>query len=119
MLDQWISLANGFLLLFAINDMESFEALKPKVKRIQNNEADKLPIILVGNKCDLKDDRKVSIQQAEEFAKSIKAKYFETSALTDFNGNVKIVFQECANLILGIESHTKEEEKGCLKCSIF
>ena len=119
MLDQWISLANGFLLLFAINDMESFEALKPKVKRIQNNEADKLPIILVGNKCDLKDDRKVSIQQAEEFAKSIKAKYFETSALTDFNGNVKIVFQECANLIMGIENHTKEEEKGCLKCSIF
>ncbi len=119
MLDQWISSASGFLLLFAINDAETFEALKPKIRRIQNNEADKLPIVLVGNKCDLKDDRQVSIQQAEEFAKSIKAKYYETSALNDFNGNVKVVFQECANMIMGIESSSKEVEKSCFKCSIF
>ena len=75
--------------------------LKQKIKRIEKNEADNLPKILVGNKCDLRVDRKVSLQQAEEYAKSINAKYYETSALTDFNGNIKIVFQECSNLILG------------------
>ena len=52
MLDQWISCASGFLLVFAINDMETFKALDSKFKRIQKNEAEKLPIILVGNKCD-------------------------------------------------------------------
>ena len=100
MLDQWISLANGFLLVFAINDLETFEALKVKVKRIEKNEANKLPIVLVGNKCDLNDQRKVSYQEAEEFAKSVNAKYYETSALNDMNGNVKVVFQECGAMIL-------------------
>ena len=55
MLDQWISSASGFLLVFAINDLETFQALEIKAKRIQKNEADKLPIILVGNKSDLKE----------------------------------------------------------------
>ena len=115
MLDQWISLANGFLLVFAINDLETFEALKVKVKRIEKNEANKLPIVLVGNKCDLNDQRKVSYQEAEEFAKSVNAKYYETSALNDMNGNVKVVFQECGAMILR-KGKNKDEKKG--KCII-
>ena len=100
MIDQWISLASGFILVFAINDKETFEALKIKVKRIEKNEANTLPVIVVGNKCDLQDQRKVAYQEAEEFAKSINAKYIETSALNDMNGNVKVVFTECAAMIL-------------------
>jgi len=119
MLDEWISQANGFLLLFAINDLESFEAIKQKIKRIEKNEADNLPKILVGNKCDLRVDRKVSLQQAEEYAKSINAKYYETSALTDFNGNIKIVFQECSNLILGNSDGNPDKDKKCFKCLVF
>ena len=119
MLDQWISSADGFLLVFAINDLETFEALPAKVRRIQKNDADKLPIVLVGNKCDLQDERKVTIQQAKDYAKSIKAKYFETSALTDFNKNVKIVFEECANMIARSYSVDGGEKKPCFKCSIF
>ena len=117
MLDQWISSANGFLLVFAINDLETFQALNPKIQRIEKNEAQNLPKILVGNKCDLKDQRVISQQQAEEFAKTINAKYYETSALEDIN--VKTVFQECANMILGTYSGKNDEEKGCLKCNIY
>ena len=119
MLDQWISLASGFLLVFAINDMETFKALDSKFKRIQKNEAEKLPIILVGNKCDLTEEREVSVQEAEEFAKTIKAKYYETSALTDFNGNCKVVFQECANLILNVSKDEGKKKGGCMGCGIF
>ena len=35
MIDEWIKTANGFLLLFAINDKESFSALKVKMDRIK------------------------------------------------------------------------------------
>ena len=121
MLDQWITKANGFLLMFAINDAETFEALKEKVTRIQKNGADKLPIILVGNKCDLQAERKISQQQAKEFAKTINGKYIETSALTNFNGNVKVVFEECANMIVGDNKATINERKGdsCDYCSIY
>ena len=36
MLDEWIKTANGFLLLYAINDKESFSALKNKIIYINN-----------------------------------------------------------------------------------
>ena len=49
MQDEWIKSANGFLLLFAINDKESFEAMKEKVNRIKKNKKGDLPIVLVGN----------------------------------------------------------------------
>ena len=117
MLDQWISSANGFLLVFAINDLETLQALNSKIERIAKNEAQDLPKILAGNKCDLKDQRKVSKQQAEEFAKNINAKYYETSALEDIN--VKTVFQECANMILGNNTGKNDEEKNCFKCNIY
>ena len=119
MLDQWINCANGFLLVFAINDLQTFTALNEKVIRLEKNAKHNLPKILVGNKCDLRDERAVSKQQAEEFANSINAKYYETSALTDENGNVKVVFQECANMILGVTSGNSKEESHCFKCSIF
>ena len=119
MLDQWITSADGFILVFAINDMETFEAIPAKVRRIEKNDAGKLPKILVGNKCDLQDERKVTVEQAKAYADSIKAKYYETSALTDANKNVKKVFEECANMIIGAYSPKKKKKKPCLKCSIF
>ena len=119
MLDQWITLASGFILVFAINDLETFQALESKVKRIEKNEANKLPIVLVGNKCDLDDQRKVSQQEAEDFAKRMGAKYYETSALNDLNGNVKVVFQECAAMIVNKGHKDDEQKKKCFACNII
>jgi small GTP-binding protein len=117
LLDEWISSASAFILMYAINDRETFESLKAKVRRIEKNGATGIPIIIVGNKYDLKDQRTVSEEEAKEYAKSLNAKYFETSALTDENGNVKIVFQECGAMILSKNNET-EEKKKCV-CSIF
>ena len=119
MLDQWIESAGGFILLYAINDLESFQALQPKVDRIKKNEAEKIPIVVVGNKVDLNNERKVSKQQAEEFANSIKAKYFETSALTDSNRNVKLVFETIGNLMIDKANGQNNEDKKCSICLVF
>ncbi len=116
MIDEWIKAANGFLLLFAINDKESFEALKAKVVRIKKNNKGDLPIILVGNKCDLESSREVEKQSAVDYAKTIGAKYYETSALNDRNGNVKIVFQQCAHLI--VSKFNSESKGGSCPCII-
>ena len=43
-----------------------------------------IPVMVVlGNKCDLGADRKVPLQQAQEYAASIGAAHFETSAMTN------------------------------------
>ena len=119
MMDQWINAAKGFVLVFAINDAESFEEIKKKLKRIEKNEMNKLPIVLVGNKCDLADKRTVSEQQGKDLAKAIGGKYFETSALNDHNGNVKVVFTECANMILDNTDYNEAGKSKCVNCYVF
>ena len=52
-----------------------------------------------------------------DLAKSLGTKYIETSALTDENGNVKVVFQECAHLI--ITKFNSDVKGGGCPCSIF
>ena len=117
MIDEWIKTADGFLLIFAINDKDSFDALKGRIIRIKKNNKDKAPIILVGNKCDLDKKREVEKQTAIEYAKSINAKYYETSALTDENGNVRVVFQQCAHMIINILNLDKSSG-SCPLCII-
>ena len=118
MMDEWIKTADGFLLMFAINDKESFDGLKEKIVRIKKNNKEKSPIILVGNKCDLAHKREITTQQAVEYAQTIGAKYYETSALTDENGNCKVVFQQCAHMIINIKDPL-ERTGNCCSCLII
>ena len=80
MLDQWIDVADGFLLVFAINDKDTFNVLDEKYKRIEKHKEKNVPIILVGNKCDLENERQVTKEEANQKATAWKAKYIETSA---------------------------------------
>jgi GTPase SAR1 family protein len=41
--------------------------------------------ILVGNKCDLENERRVSQQAAQELAKQNDMHYYDTSAKNDYN----------------------------------
>ena len=118
MQDNWINSSKGFILVFAINDLESFQHLKSIVTRIKKNEAENKPHVVIGNKRDLEQKREVTTQQAEEFCKTINAKYFEASALKDNNENVKVAFQECANMIMNKLSGNNDANKGCC-CFIF
>ena len=54
-----------------------------------------------------------------KYAKSIEAKYFETNALTDSNGNCKFVFQQCAHLILNGLNPTEKPKPSCPLCNIW
>ena len=81
MLDSWINFAEGFLLVFAINDKDSFESLVTRRDRILKlKKGHNCPIVLVGNKCDLEKERTVSQEEATEVARQWNAKYIETSA---------------------------------------
>ncbi len=56
MQELWITNGKGFLLVFAINDYDSFKDLNniyTKIMRIKNTQ--KVHIVLVGNKCDLEE----------------------------------------------------------------
>ena len=84
--DMWISFGEGFLLVFAINNLESFEEIKPRYKKIlKGKHGVKCPILLVGNKQDLKKERKVAYAEAKQLADSWGIEYIETCPKNNFN----------------------------------
>ncbi len=86
MIDCWIRYGEGILLVFAINDRKSFESLKEKYNTIiKIKKRENCPIILVGYKLDLEDQRKVTYAEAKELADLWNIDYIETSAKTNFN----------------------------------
>ena len=77
--------AIGVFLVFSLNNHDSFEALGSWLDDIKHYCHPKAKIILIGNKCDLVNERTVSISEAHSFATSNQLQYFETSALENTN----------------------------------
>ena len=113
---MWISFGEGFLLVFAINDAESFELIKGKHDRVlKGKHGTKCPIVLVGNKQDLDNERQVTKDDADNLAKSWGAEYIETSAKNNFN--CKEAFERLAKKIAEMKKDDGGDKK--CKCNIF
>jgi len=82
----------GVLGVYSIDSEKSFELIERIISKVITLPYMKsMPIILVGNKMDEEQKRKVHTTKAEEYAKSVNAEFYETSAKTDVN--VQLVFE--------------------------
>ena len=116
MMDMWISFGEGFLLVFAINDKESFNLIKSKRDRIlRGKHGVKYPILLVGNKQDLENERQVNYSEAKELADKWEIEYIETSAKTNFN--CKEAFEMLAQKIVQKKGKNSGKSRTC--CNII
>ncbi|KAF7495709.1 GTPase -like protein [Sarcoptes scabiei] len=82
MRDQYMRTGEGFLLVFAVNNAKSYEDIasyREQIKRVK--DSDDVPMVLVGNKCDLS-YRAVDMFGANEVAKNYGIPFIETSAKT-------------------------------------
>lgn len=90
--EQYYRKADGILLVFDIADKLSFNKIKNYyIKTIKEKCKEDIPIVLLGNKTDLEDQREVSQEEAIDL--SIKEEYIykETSCLR--NENVADAFE--------------------------
>eukprot|EP00009_Paramoeba_aestuarina_P002599 CAMPEP_0201514708 /NCGR_PEP_ID=MMETSP0161_2-20130828/6473_1 /ASSEMBLY_ACC=CAM_ASM_000251 /TAXON_ID=180227 /ORGANISM="Neoparamoeba aestuarina, Strain SoJaBio B1-5/56/2" /LENGTH=210 /DNA_ID=CAMNT_0047911337 /DNA_START=55 /DNA_END=687 /DNA_ORIENTATION=- len=88
MQDSWVSDSEAFMLVYSITDRTSYEGLEKFVNQIfRYKEFRKsfVPICLVGNKCDLEDDRQVGTEEGNMAAQDLGALFFETSAKDRIN----------------------------------
>ena len=75
--------ADCIILICAINDRESFLNINKWVDNIKNNiELEHIEMILIGNKCDLEDERQVGLDEIVKKGEDFKIESFETSAKT-------------------------------------
>lgn len=77
------------MLVFALDDEESFENITNWVKRVHRHGSEDMKFVLVGNKKDLVERnpglRQVPFEAAQNLAQSLGCEYIETSAKEDVN----------------------------------
>jgi small GTP-binding protein len=94
----YIANSHGFILVYSIENRQTYEVIKDIYnKLVLELNGEYRPIILIGNKCDLKDKRTVSKEEGESLAHSMKASFLETSAKED--SNVRNIFTKILNEI--------------------
>ncbi|XP_055910783.1 ras-related protein Ral-a isoform X1 [Eupeodes corollae] len=106
--DNYFRSGEGFLCVFSITDDESFQAtqeFREQILRVKNDES--IPFLLVGNKCDLNERRKVPLSECQSRAHHWQVTYVETSAKT--RENVDKVFFD---LMREIRSRKTEDSKA-------
>jgi len=107
--DQYMRTGDGFLCVYSIILLPSFASVRAFHEHILRvKDQDKLPFILVGNKCDLESERVVSKEEGERLSHELNCRFLETSAKT--RQNVCEIFHELVREIKKWRAERKEEE---------
>ncbi len=128
MRDTYMRTGKGFLLVYSITDPSSFAEVNIIYEQLcRSKDSEEVPIVLVGNKCDLESERSVSYEEGKCLAERMgNCKFVESSAFAVVN--VEKAFAELARSIeyeLSCEEHsedipatlavpTKKSKKKCM-----
>ncbi|CAG9534401.1 unnamed protein product [Cercopithifilaria johnstoni] len=111
MREQYLRSGNGFLLVFSVVDRNSFEeAIRLHKLILRVKDRDEFPIILIGNKADLDNDRLISRQEANELARRLRVPYVECSA--KHRMNVDESFHNLVRLIRNFQQQERQLSDG-------
>ena len=121
--DQIIRSSDGFLIVYSVTSRAVFEELKEfhdKVLLVKDEPS--VPMVIVGNKCDLESERQVPSAEGEELAKEWNCPFFETSMMTGHNVETvffQVVRQIWASNVTGNNSNEAEQPKKKEKCLLM
>eukprot|EP01129_Flabellula_baltica_P008217 TRINITY_DN3243_c0_g1_i1.p1 TRINITY_DN3243_c0_g1~~TRINITY_DN3243_c0_g1_i1.p1 ORF type:complete len:196 (-),score=43.49 TRINITY_DN3243_c0_g1_i1:54-608(-) len=117
MRDLYMKNGQGFVLAFSIiaqstfNDLPDMREQILRVKDVAN-----VPTMLVGNKCDLSDERVITTEQGEAMAQRFECPYIEASAKMKINVD-KIFVELVKQVALTLPKEKKRRSGG--GCSLF
>mmetsp|Transcript_39198 Transcript_39198/g.103724 ORF Transcript_39198/g.103724 Transcript_39198/m.103724 type:complete len:117 (+) Transcript_39198:420-770(+) len=87
----------GIIFVYDVTNEASFRNIEEWVRNVEKHAAPNVNKILIGNKCDLKSQRRVTEEEGKKLAERMKMTFFETSAAS--SGNVDQAFLELARLV--------------------
>ncbi|GAB0193160.1 ras-related protein Rab-3B [Grus japonensis] len=100
--------AMGFILMYDITSEDSFNAVQDWATQIKTYSWDNAQVILVGNKCDMEDERIIPVEKGKHLADQLGFDYFEASAKE--NINVRQVFERLVDIICEKMSESIESD---------
>uniref|UniRef100_A0A6B2LM22 Uncharacterized protein n=1 Tax=Arcella intermedia TaxID=1963864 RepID=A0A6B2LM22_9EUKA len=93
---------HGILLVYDVTNLQSFGNIMSWVQGIKDCNWDAVIIFLVGNKCDLEMERKVSTKEGRDLAQMFNICFFETSAKN--STNIEELFTQISSLIIHLNN---------------
>ena len=93
--------SKGAFVVYDITRKETFDSVDKWISDLKQSGDKKITILLIGNKNDLDNQRKISKEQGEEKAKSFGVAFLETSAFNGYNLDkafdlmIKEVYDKC------------------------
>ena len=76
--------SKGCFIVYDISNEKSFEDVERWYEETMKFSDKNISIILIGNKSDLEDKRKITIEMGKQKAANLKCPFFETSALSNY-----------------------------------
>lgn len=112
--------ADGFVLVYSICDRASFNTVSRLIQTIKSTKdclsADKVPIVIVGNKRDLHHRRTVTSEEGRLLALNTDCQFYEVSAAENYH-SVLMVFHGLVDRLKDAKLTTKKplRLKGIVK----
>ncbi|XP_026524753.1 ras-related protein Rap-2a [Pseudonaja textilis] len=116
MRDLYIKNGQGFILVYSLVNQQSFQDIRPmrdQIIRVKRYE--KVPVILVGNKVDLENEREVSSSEGRALAEEWGCPFMETSAKS--KTMVDELFAEIVRQ-MNYASQPDKDDPCCSACNI-
>ena len=112
MRDLYIKNGQGFVIVYSITNLQTYQDIKTMKEQIMRVKGtDKVPMLLVGNKCDLEHQREVLMTDGQALAQHWGCPFIEASAKS--TQNVNEVFIE---IVREMNTTPAKEKHGC--CTI-
>uniref|UniRef100_A0A6B2LKT5 Uncharacterized protein n=1 Tax=Arcella intermedia TaxID=1963864 RepID=A0A6B2LKT5_9EUKA len=103
----------GFIMVYSITSKASLDGLSVYIDQIAMfKNSSSFPLVVVGNKCDLEDQREVSTETGEAFSNEYNAKFIESSAKA--NIYINEIFHTLITEILAAIPKVNRTRGGCL-----
>ena len=98
--------SNAFIIVYDITNLESFESVMNWIEQIKENAPENVKSILLGNKSDLEEKRKISEEEGKNLAKKININFYETSAQN--GANIEKAIDNLVKDVINDENFIKE-----------
>ena len=108
---SYIRNADAIILVYDVTSEETFDHVSTWMEAIQGLARQGLPVILVGNKIDMENERKISTEEGQKLAEKYKILFKEASAMSG-NGVTE------AFTMLTIEIFDKQGISGNSGCKL-
>ncbi|CAH8597008.1 unnamed protein product [Schistosoma bovis] len=79
-MNHYINMTNLIVVVFDVTNQESFSSAKLILRELRKPNNIRIPVVLVGNKTDLKEKQINNVEKAQGLADDLSIPYFETSA---------------------------------------